>query len=205
MLRKLLLVLTLVSLAFVILFISVFRSAAVQYDFPLQETLIISKNENPVEYGFPNPGKVLPDSPWWSIKVIRDQLWLASTSNPEREAELLLLFADKRLVSSIKLLEKGKTELAISTLSKAEKYLERAFLKEEENRKAGREVKEFLTTLATASLKHAEIIDAMSESVTGDLQAALVSSASYPKVIYQGVRVAMAEEGMEPPENPYNW
>ena len=116
------------------------------------------------------PGRVLPDSPFWPIKALRDKVWLWITTNPSREAELKLLFADKRLAMSQLLFEKEDYEVGYSTLTKAEKYLEEAGFAEKEGRKSGMDTSEFLERLATAALYHYQVISEFSSNRTGFLE-----------------------------------
>jgi len=57
-----------------------------------------------------------------ALKAIRDKLWHVLTMDASKEAELSLLCSDKRLGMSKILFERGKPELAFSTLTKGEKY-----------------------------------------------------------------------------------
>jgi len=63
--------------------------------------------------------RTLPDSPWYLIKGLRDEFWIKLTKNPIEKAEIILLIADKKLEESIKLVKKGKENLANKTVKKA--------------------------------------------------------------------------------------
>lgn len=207
LLRRIFLSIPLVLFGFGILFISVFRTASVKYDFEGSEYFESGKgnavnNEGEVNYFLPNPGKVLPDSPLWILKAARDKLWDITTSNPERKAELYLLFADKRLVSSIRLFEKGELGIAYSTLTKAEKNLEKASLQEEKNRKNGRNTTQLLRRLSLASLKHEEVIKKLAENSSDDMRPLLSDLLRYPRKSFEDARNALLGQGIEPPNNP---
>lgn len=103
-----------------------------------------------VEYYLPYPG-ILPDSPVYKIKAVRDQIRLWTTFDPTKKARLQLLYADKRINAARVLMEGGKSALAISTATKAEKYLESAV-------KASLYNKEMLTVLAKSIARHKEIL-----------------------------------------------
>ena len=131
-------------LAFLILSVSIFKSARVSYTFngdvsvPANTPLVLGEGvEIEVDYVLPYPGKIHPDNSLWFLKATRDRLWLGLTTDQTKVAKLLLLFADKRLVSALHLFEKGKPELGFSTLSKGEKYLESAAKALEENTNQG--------------------------------------------------------------------
>lgn len=78
-----------------------------------------------VDYYLPYPG-ILPDHPFYWAKMVRDRAQLIFTTKREAKAEKLLLYADKRLGAAWALIDGQKTALGVSTLTKAEKYLERA-------------------------------------------------------------------------------
>lgn len=117
-----------------------------------------------LEYTLPYPG-ILPDHPLYIIKAARDRILLFFTSNPERRVHLNLLFADKRLVMGQLLWEKGSKDLAVTTISKAEKYLlaaslELISLKKQNNLPPG-----LADKLELAAQKHEEIILQMEKNL----------------------------------------
>jgi hypothetical protein len=81
-----------------------------------EEELIDQQEE--VDYFLPYPG-ILPDHFLYPLKMIRDRIWLWLTINPLKKADLLLLFADKRLGAGKALVEGNKIELGINTLTKS--------------------------------------------------------------------------------------
>jgi len=78
-----------------------------------------------VDYYLPYPG-ILPDHPLYWLKMVRDRIILITVVNPDAKAEKLLLYADKRLGAAWALIDGNKQTLGVSTLTKAEKYLEQA-------------------------------------------------------------------------------
>lgn len=112
-----------------------------------------------VNYTLPYPG-ILPDHPLYPVKALRDRILEFLIRDPQRKADFYLLMADKRLNMGVALTEKGKYELAESTISKGEKYfLKGAFLLESEKKATSKsttsgQVEEY----KTASIKHAEVI-----------------------------------------------
>jgi hypothetical protein len=111
----------------------------------------------PVDYFLAYPG-ILPGHFLYSIKMVRDRIWLFLTTEPLQKAQTLLLFADKRLGAGKALIEEGKEELGISTLTKAEKYLERAIIQEGIARQRGKDTTAFLEKLLLATKKHEEVL-----------------------------------------------
>jgi len=110
-----------------------------------------------VDYFLVYPG-ILPDHFLYPIKMVRDRIWLFLTADPLRKAETLLLFADKRLGAGKALIEGGKEQLGISTLTKAEKYLERAIAQERIASQKGKDTTAFLEKLLLATKKHEEVL-----------------------------------------------
>jgi len=129
-----------------------------------EEELIDQQEE--VDYFLPYPG-LLPDHFLYPLKMIRDRIWLWLTINPLKKADLLLLFADKRLGAGKALIEGNKIELGITTLTKAEKYLERAANQERIANQENEETEDFVGKLLMASLKHQEVLTELREKLTG--------------------------------------
>lgn len=73
------------------------------------------------------PG-ILPNHPFYFAKMARDKAQYVLTKNPEKKLELLLLYADKRLISGQILILQKEIDIGISTITKAEKYLQKAGL-----------------------------------------------------------------------------
>lgn len=74
------------------------------------------------DYSLPSPG-ILPSNPFYWAKMVRDRGYLLLSRTPETRYEVLINYADKRFSAGIDLVRKGQLPLAISTLTKAEKYL----------------------------------------------------------------------------------
>lgn len=109
-------------------------------------------------YELPYPG-ILPDHPLYFFKVARDRIWAFSTRDNLKKAELYILFSDKRVKMAQKLTDKGKMDLAITTMSKGEKY----FLKIPKLLKASKTQgvppsQELLDRVKASNIKHKELI-----------------------------------------------
>jgi len=92
------------------------------------------------------------------LKMIRDRAILNFTKDPEARFERLLLYADKRVGAAEVLIKGNKSELGLTTATKAEKYLTQAvnqFVKLAESGQARPEMKNKLTK---AILKHEEVL-----------------------------------------------
>jgi len=211
MMRRIAIISSVIIFAFGILFTSVLRTAAVKYEFSDatyskdSETQVLGEKAVVIDYHLAFPGKVMPDSPLWPLKALRDRVWLWITTNPSRKAEIKLLFADKRVAMSKSLFEKEKPEIGFSTLTKAEKYLEEAGQQEVENRKKGIDTSEFLVRISKASLKHAQVIDEILKIAPEDAKPGVIQSKDYTKRVYEVARNALLEKGLQAPENPFDW
>lgn len=109
-----------------------------------------------VDYYLPYPG-ILPDHPLYWLKMIRDRVRLWLTREPLARAERLLLYADKRLGAGWALIDGEKVDLGVTTLTKAEKYLERAMVTAR-SLGEGTEATRFKEKLDKATAKHKEVL-----------------------------------------------
>jgi hypothetical protein len=149
--------------------------------------------EPKVDYYLPYPG-ILPDSFLYPLKMVRDRIWLWLTVEPVRKSEVLLLFADKRLKAGEALIEGGKEELGIETISKGEKYLEQAINQAEKAKVAGKETAALYEKLAQASLKHQEILGNLILKVPEQTQTVFQELMKYPQQGYKKVVGALGGE-----------
>lgn len=78
-----------------------------------------------IEYTLPYPG-MLPDHPLYNLKRVRDYILERLIADPVKKSEFYILQADKRLQMGVYLAARGKNELAETTISKGEKYMEKA-------------------------------------------------------------------------------
>lgn len=131
-----------------------------------------------VDYYLPYPG-LLPDHPLYWMKMVRDRLGLLVVTKPEAKAEKLLLYADKRLGAAWALVDGNKVGLGVSTLTKAEKYLEQAV--------AAGQGEEFKQKLAKAIAKHGEVIGRLKAGVTGESAAQLDAMLSRLEALKDGL------------------
>nr|MBI5455965.1 hypothetical protein [Candidatus Levybacteria bacterium] len=138
----------------------------------LAQTASLSGNIKHVDYTLPYPG-ILPDSPLYFLKVVRDNLLGFFISESLKKAEYKLLMADKRLTSASALVDKKNYPLAITTLSKAENYFYQAVQNAAKAKEEGKETNGILNKLLIASEKHQEIIYQMVLKTKGDVRYSL--------------------------------
>ncbi|SRR6266404_193391 len=205
MIKNLLLFLGSFSLASIILIVSIFRIAEIKYVFsqapnptPTAETKSVE-----IKYNLPYPGNILSDNILWPLKALRDRVWLTVTVNPAKKADLYLLLADKRLADSQLLFEKGKADLGISVLTKAEKYLENARKEEEIAKKEGMDTSGFLKRFVLATLKHREVMDHIANIAPEDAKPLIMKTENYPKNLYTEAKNGLLEAGINIPQNPF--
>lgn len=128
-----------------------------------------------VEYSLPYPG-ILPDHLLYPVKMLRDKIMLLLINDKQKKAEVYLLLADKRLGAGKVLMDGGKTQLAVETLSKAEKYLEQAVLQSKILEKESKEIAALLEKLDLASQKHLEILQEMIDKASETTKQELLKS-----------------------------
>lgn len=200
--KKILLVLGIFAVAFIVLVISIFDSSVITY--PTNPVQVLGGSDIPnISYPLPKGGRVLPDSPFWKIKALRDRVWFEATTSHLRKAQLALLFADKRLVMAQTLFEKGETDLAIATLTKAEKYLPIALEEEKIARQQGADTNNFLMQLSLASLKHKEVVERMIQLVSDSDKATITQIESYSNDVYKSVVEVLNSNGISTPKDPF--
>jgi tetratricopeptide (TPR) repeat protein len=122
-----------------------------------------------IDYQLPYPG-LLPDSPLYFLRIIRDKSVGLLISDPLKKAEFDLLQADKRLNAGIYLFNKGKTSLALSTISKAENYFNEALNKMEQAKAQGERVNEIKGNLQNALEKHEQELEYLTAKVGRDFK-----------------------------------
>ena len=115
------------------------------------------------DYTLPYPG-LLPDHPLYNLKALRDKILLWFTKDEVKLVELNLLMADKRLTMGEQLMGTGKNALALTTVSKGEKYFAKAVSSLVIVRGGSRENATMLyEKLAKSSVKHKEVIEKLME------------------------------------------
>lgn len=138
-----------------------------------------------IEYVLPYPG-ILPDHPLYFLKVLRDRILDLLINDPLKRIEFNLLMADKRLNMGVFLIEKGKSSLAESTVSKGEKYFLKAIEEKNKAEDQSREVNQDLPNkIKEAALKHEEIILELLEKVPDEQKVGFNSSLEIVKEIQE--------------------
>lgn len=191
--------------ASLVLVVSVFRSAEARYVFT-QSPSPSPESGRPisVEYLMPYPGSIGPDSFFWPVKALRDKVWLGLTFEPAKRAEIRLSNADKRIQMAKTLFEENKADLAVSTMTKGEKYLEEAVAEEKKARAQKIANYEFMQRLTLATLKHRQLLEEMLAIAPEDAKPAVVKMADYPKKLFEDSKNMLIDAGQTAPKNPYD-
>lgn len=118
----------------------------------------ITTPQEKVIYNLPYPG-ILPDHPLYFLKIIRDRSTEFLTRDTIKKTQLYLLYSDKRVAMAIALSKKGKSQLAITSFSKGEKYFAKIpeLLKTAKSQGSSAS-SSFNETLKQSNAKHAELI-----------------------------------------------
>lgn len=203
MLRNLTVGLSAILFAASILATSIFRSATPLYVFSQGSGLVQGSATqgvfvSGVDYYLPYPG-ILPDHFIWPVKVLRDKLWLFVTADPMRKAQLLLLFADKRVGMARELIRGGKPALGVATAEKGGRYLLQAFEEQEMAAQKGADTGEFLEKLAKASLKHREELENMMLLAPDDAKPMIVKVIDFSKTVYEKSSHSLNQKGRPVP------
>lgn len=120
-----------------------------------------------INYELPYPG-MLPDHPLYILKVIRDGVVKLLINEPIKRARFSLISAEKRMYAGKLLVEKGKDELAVETISKGNNYLSEALeaieiVKKETPKHL--DIEPFLLQFRSAALKHRELAQDIKPSI----------------------------------------
>ncbi len=135
---------------------------------------VIKTPQEKVVYNLPYPG-LLPDSPLYVTKIIRDRITDFLTRDNLKKAELYLLYSDKRVAMSLALAQKGKNQLAIDTFTKGEKYfLKIPGLLTSAKKQGGQAPSNFIETLKLSNAKHKELIEELIKTLPQGLNQSLI-------------------------------
>lgn len=121
-----------------------------------------------VEYQMPYPG-LLPDSPIYGFKKLRDFVWLMGTGDYGKKAEVLLLLSDKQMKGAELMMDKGKAGASVEMARRSEELFRQILENNKKGQQQGRKPQsEFIQQLKLSNQKHAEIItDLLTEAPQG--------------------------------------
>ena len=158
---------------FILIFVFVLGFLFISTKSFAQENSLISSPSSSsaeiIDYQLPYPG-LLPDSPLYFFRALRDNLSGFLIADPLKKAEFDLLQSDKRLNAGIYLSDKKKYDLAESTVSKGENYLEDSISKMEQAKKQGELVSDIGKRVYLSSLKQQQVLRIIADKVSGNLR-----------------------------------
>ncbi len=168
--KKYLLIFLSVSVAVIILLLSMVRYSRQQYLTRGRDYSGLVSSEGAVlrDYDLPYPG-VLPDSPLYFVKMLRDRAKLMLVGEDLDKIDLLLLYADKRIAAADALLRGGQVFLAEITAHKAEQYMGQAMnmLRDFDEEEKNENIDLFWKFYRSITI-HNKLINQMSLMVEGD-------------------------------------
>lgn len=120
-----------------------------------------------IQYDLAFPG-ILPDHPFYKLKVLRDKVVAFFTRDANKKALLYLKLADKGILASAMLVDKGNIDLSAETALKAEHNMTliTTYLPWTSRQKDP----SLLTTLKLASTKHQEVLKSLVARVPPEKQ-----------------------------------
>lgn len=152
---------------FIFLIVATFFSFNLQKNNAQETTSKINPNAEIIQYNLNFPG-ILPDNFLYKLKIFRDRVLLAMTSDTTSRINLLLKSADKGILASAMLVDKQSWKLAKETALKAEHNIT---LLTQEIYNLNEPIDQVLIKkLITASKKHQEVLTKLIERVPTDDQ-----------------------------------
>lgn len=193
--------LPLLFVAFLILFVSIYRTASVKYVFSQAPSPTPSNFIVKIDYLLPRV-PMTPENPLWPAQAVIDRLHSSMVVTDLNRANLYLEDADNRLVAGQAMYEKGKVEESFVVFQKAEGYLRQSY--EMAALSQNPEEKEiFLHRLAMASLKHREILETILTTCPEDGGAIMSRLLDTPKLVFEQTTADLRSFGITPPQNPF--
>src|SRR3990167_4511171 len=150
--------------------------------FFFETSQVLAKDQTPtptppvkIEYQLPYPG-LLPGSPLYPLKKLRDKIIEVLTTDPLKKAEFYLLQSDKNLETGVMLVNRGDGKTAESTISKGENYFEQAISKIISAKEEQANVDEVLGRMQLSSMKHQEVIKDLMNKTKGEIKSGVRKS-----------------------------
>jgi len=188
--------------AFLILVISIYKAAAVQYVFSKNINEIDYPDDIEISYQLPSV-EMRQDNIFWSLQALKDKVWVDSSANNVIESERLLNLADNRLVNAKSFIKEGRFEEGVTALTKAEKYLEGSYDVLLNVDSSTSNYSDLFVTFVTATLKHREVIEGIMAEIPEDARPVVTRALDIPKLLYLQCEEQAKEDGIEIPKNPF--
>lgn len=137
-----------------------------------------------IQYDLLFPG-ILPDSPFYKLKVLRNKLSMFFISDPLKRVDYYLLQADKGILATAMLIDKNKVKLAEETALKAENNM--TLITFELKRVSEKPSNELFNKLKTASKKHQEVLGTLINRVPSENKKIFTTVLNFSKTNLQTI------------------
>lgn len=125
----------------------------------------LAASDRTIDYQLPYPG-ILPDSPIYPLKEIRDKIAGFLIGNPLKKAEFDLTKADVRMSAAIALIEQKKSATrTAATISQAQEYFSEALKKTRDAKAQGMDTRDFVKRLSLSNQKHLETVEEIEKKI----------------------------------------
>lgn len=150
-----------------------------------------------VSYNLAWPG-ILPDSPFYKVKVFRNKILEKMIISPVKKVEFDLLMADKTILASKLLLDKGEVSLAKETVLKGENYYSQLVQDYNKTLLQGYQIPHDLDKKITlAAKKHQEVFKEMEDKVGHKDRETFQIVTKFSKINYEFIK------GLRTPKKPH--
>lgn len=192
--------------AFMILGYSLAHISGVRYAFddthPTQRTKNAAEGID-IVYDLPYPGHINPQSPLWSIKVLRDRAAFKLSFSNQEKCHTALHLADKRLSAAYRLWNMNEMNESLVTLEKAVGYLKTSLIYAEAARKEGIMNADDYRQIVYSAQKHRQILETALSEAPDEARPTIHSIMTGPKEIAIKASASMLEMGVTPPSDPF--
>lgn len=109
--------------------------------------------------------RLLPDSPFYFLKRIKERIELFLAQVPEAEAEKYTEFATRRIAEAKMMIKKNKHQFVVKLMERHKEHLTKAEEKIEEAKDKGRDVERVLEIVVEATSIHQKVLAEVYEKV----------------------------------------
>lgn len=109
--------------------------------------------------------KLLPDSPFYFLKRIKEGIELFLAQAPEAKAEKYAELATRRIAEAKVMIKRNKNQFVVKLMEKHQEHLDKAEKKIEEAKEKGKDVERVLAIVAEATSIHQKVLADVYEKV----------------------------------------
>ena len=109
--------------------------------------------------------RLLPDSPFYFLKRIKERIELFLAQAPEAKAEKYAELATRRIAEAKVMIKRNKNQFVVKLMEKHQEHLDKAEKKIEEAREKGKDVERVLAIVAEATSIHQKVLADVYEKV----------------------------------------